>query len=456
MDNKVFLGEPWNLWKKRFPMLEQILKDEVVFWFNSKKRAYVGTQKDNPFTATTLQQASERFTRFSPLLTQLFPELSTDYGKIDSPLISVPQYQQLLEKIFQKQILGKIWIKGDHALPISGSIKARGGFYAVLKYAETLALQSHLLHEGDNYLILSEPKFTTFFHKHTLVVGSTGNLGLSIGIMGQKLGFQVEIHMSQDAKPWKKDLLKHLQVQVVEHPGNYSDAVHNARREAAADPLKYFIDDENSEDLFMGYAVGAIHLKEQLNAQNIIVDEYHSLMVYLPCGVGGAPGGITWGLKTLFGDNVHCFFAEPSGSPSMLLGLMTDKHDGISVQDFGMSGRTIADGLAVGRPSKFVGKTVGNLVSGIYTLNENHFFAFEYALYEAEQIKIEPSAAAGLLGPIHLIQAEPHSHYLETHGILDKLENITHVCWTTGGAMVPDEIMDTYLLQGKQELVKLN
>jgi len=455
MENKVFLGKPWNLWKKRFPMLEQILKDEVVFWFNSKKRTYIGTQKDISFTKVNLKQASERFARFAPLLTQIFPDLSPVQGKIDSPLISVPNYQHLLKKIFQKTIPGKIWVKGDHALPISGSIKARGGFYAVLKYAETLALESHLLHEGDDYLMLAEPKFTTFFQRHTLVVGSTGNLGLSIGIMGQRLGFQVEVHMSHDAKPWKKNLLKALEVRVVEHPGNYSDAVHHARREAATDPLKYFIDDENSEDLFLGYSVAAIHLQHQLEAENIIVDQDHPLFVYIPCGVGGAPGGITWGLKTLFGDHVHCFFAEPSCSPSMLLGLLTGKHDGISVQDFGMAGDTIADGLAVGRPSKFVGKIIGNLVSGIYTLNDSHFFAFQYTLFESEQMKIEPSAAAGLLGPINLIQAEANSHYLENHGLLDKLDNITHVCWTTGGSMVPEDIMDAYLEQGKQELAKL-
>ena len=159
METKLFLGEPWDLWKKRFPMLEQILMDEVVFWFNPKNSTYKGSQKNSPFTPSFLQEASERFTRFAPLLTQLFPDLTSLQGKIDSPLIPVPQYQLLMEKMFKKVIPGKIWIKGDHALPISGSIKARGGFYAVLKYAETLALQSRLLHEKDNYIILTELKF---------------------------------------------------------------------------------------------------------------------------------------------------------------------------------------------------------------------------------------------------------------------------------------------------------
>ena len=202
--------------------------------------------------------------------------------------------------------------------------------------------------------------------------------------------------------------------------------------------------------LFLGYTVAALRLQEQLNKKNITINSENPLFVYLPCGVGGGPGGVMFGLKSIFGDNAHCFFAEPTHSPCMTLGLATNLHDKICVQDFGIDNKTAADGLAVGRASSFVGKCIENLVSGSYTLSDEQMYIYLTQMAEKENIYLEPSALAGIKGIEWIEKNELGKKYLYEKGI--KKENIIHIAWATGGNMVPEEIMNEYITKGKELL----
>ncbi|EBX5888769.1 D-serine ammonia-lyase [Salmonella enterica subsp. enterica] len=431
----------------RHPLVEDLVALKETTWFNpgttslAEGLPYVG------LTELDVEDAHARLMRFAPYLAQAFPETAASSGIIESELTAIPSMQKRLEKEYGQHINGEVLLKKDSHLPISGSIKARGGIYEVLTHAEKLALEAGLLTTEDDYRILLSPEFKQFFSQYSIAVGSTGNLGMSIGIMSACMGFKVTVHMSADARAWKKAKLRSHGVTVVEYEEDYGVAVEQGRKAAESDPNCFFIDDENSRTLFIGYAVAGQRLKAQFAQQGRVVDADHPLFVYLPCGVGGGPGGVAFGLKLAFGDNVHCFFAEPTHSPCMLLGIYTGLHDTISVQDIGIDNLTAADGLAVGRASGFVGRAMERLLDGLYTLDDQALYDMLGWLAQEEDIRLEPSALAGMAGPQHVCASADYQHM---HGFsAEQLNNATHLVWATGGGMVPEAEMAQYLAKGR-------
>lgn len=443
-------NKPIEEWKEEYPLLNKMLELEECFWINQRKQPFKQTIGKSELTMEDILDAEARLKRFAPYLKAAFPETIPCNGILESPLREIPDMQQYLSEHMAEPILGNMLLKCDSHLPISGSIKARGGIYEVLKFAEDVAVSSGMLKKEDDYSVLMEEPFRALFSKYSVAVGSTGNLGLSIGIISAKLGFRVTVHMSSDARQWKKDMLRQKGVTVVEYDSDYSLAVREGRKQAQADPMCHFVDDENSSDLFLGYAVAGLRLKKQLEENEIFPDQKHPLFVYLPCGVGGGPGGVAFGLKQVYGDAVHCFFAEPTHSPCMMLGMLTGLHDKICVQDMGIDNKTIADGLAVGRPSKFVGRIIEPHISGSYSVTDGHLYELMSLLKEREQIALEPSALAGMTGPWWLSCTEEGRQYQKENKLTEVMGQAVHIVWATGGSMVPQAEMERYYENGKR------
>ena len=435
LDKKV-LGKTISEWIEEYPIIADIIENRETIWLNDSVQPFLKAISNSELQAEDIADASKRLDRFSNFFKKAFPETEKDGGIIESPFKLIPKMKKALEDKYGEIIDGNLLIKLDSHLAVSGSIKARGGIYEVLFVAEKIAMKEGGLSYADDYAILLDDKYKKIFSNYSIAVGSTGNLGLSIGIISAKLGFQVTVHMSADARQWKKDMLRSKGVIVKEYESDYSNAVEKGRKAAEGNAYCHFIDDENSRTLFLGYSVAAERLKKQFDNAGIHVTKDTPLYVYLPCGVGGGPGGVAFGLKMQFGDNVHCFFAEPTESCCMMLGMATKYHNELSVNDFGVQNKTIADGLAVGRASGFVGKQMYDFMDGCYSLSDERMSALLKLLYDEEGIFLEPSALAGMYGPIMLSKK------------LGALPKGYHLVWATGGSMVPEDERKKYYEQG--------
>lgn len=419
-----------------------------TFWLSPSLASCPGALESLELTAGDIRAAAERLSRFRPLLATLFPDVRDGGGVVESPLWSVPELAARV--LGDRAAHGALMMKADHALPIAGSVKARGGLYEVLVFAERLAVEEGLMSRAVSSLTLAGPAARKLFSEHTITVGSTGNLGLCIGIVAHALGFQCVVHMSSESKGWKRNrLLKHG-VAVRHHEGDYLEALQAGREFAAQSLNTHFIDDENSVDMFLGYSVAALRLGEQLRRARVRVDAEHPLFVYIPCGVGGAPGGISFGLKHVYGDAVHCFFAEPVQSPAMLLQLRSGSAHRQSVHDLGLSNITEADGLAAPSASLLAARMVRDLVSGIYTVTDEILLRWVHAVDDAVSERLEPSATAGFAGPGMLINSDAGRRYLKAHGLERSLSQSTHLIWTTGGSLMPDSEFQAYRIRGEE------
>lgn len=435
------------------PILKAVAAAREVAWINPDRLPFDEAVKTQELTMADIEDAENRLKRFAPFIMKCFPETERRGGIIESELVDIPKMRSLINEKYGAALKGRLLLKKDSHLAIAGSVKARGGIYEVLKHTEDLALERGILTEAevnDNsegntaYLKLATDEARAIFSQYKVQVGSTGNLGMSIGIMSAAVGFHVIVHMSADAKQWKKDKLRSHGVTVIEYESDYSEAVRNGRAQSDADPMSYFVDDENSRNLFLGYAVAARRLVGQLEALDVKVDGDHPLFVYIPCGVGGAPGGVSFGLRQVFGDHVHCFFVEPTQAPCMLAGMASGLNSLISVQDLGLTGLTHADGLAVGRPSGFVGGVMKPHLSGEFTVKDARLYDYMRDLLSSENIFLEPSACAAFQGPIRLGQAAGCEQYIRDNGLSAKMKDATHIAWATGGSLVPEAMREEY------------
>ena len=415
-----------------------LIEGAPTFWMREKEPAH----EPDAAGYSAVLSAVAQWRRFAPVLAELF-EADVPRGIIESPLREIRSLvARCANRNAPSDLASRLLVKCDHALPLTGSIKARGGVYEVLRPAERRALQAGILRSDGPYDVLAAPAARQLFATQRIVVGSTGNLGFAVGRAARAFGFQVDVHMSRDAKQWKKQRLTDIGATVIEHTADYSSAVAAARDASATRCDSYFVDDERSADLFFGYSAAAAELADQLIRAGVTVDADHPLCVYLPCGVGGAPAGVLYGLRALLGRHVWGFFAEPTESPCMMLRFI-GMPASATVYDLGLDNRTIADGLAVARASDFAYEMIGSQVIGAYTVTDSQMLAW-VAAAAGEDMRLEPAAATGFAGALDAVWRLPMGP------LTARLARATHVVWTTGGSLLPDSEYEILLAMASQ------
>ena len=100
-------------------------------WINDRKLPF--REAPAPITDAQIQDAEDRLERFAPYIAAAFPE--TGDGLIESPFQEIPRMREWISMHEGTALQGRLFLKRDSDLAVSGSVKARGGIYEVLKQA---------------------------------------------------------------------------------------------------------------------------------------------------------------------------------------------------------------------------------------------------------------------------------------------------------------------------------
>ena len=104
-------------------MIDRLKALEEVCWKNPKLLPFGEAVKGCSLSMDDIADASRRLDRFASYFSVVFPETAENGGLLESPLKEIPSMKTVLERDGGCSIGGRLFIKLDSHLPVSGSQK---------------------------------------------------------------------------------------------------------------------------------------------------------------------------------------------------------------------------------------------------------------------------------------------------------------------------------------------
>lgn len=248
---------------------------------------------------------------------------------------------------------GQVYLKYEN-LQRTGSFKPRGAFVRLSRLTEDERVAG-------------------------VVAASAGNHAQGVAMSAQRLGVRATIFMPEGAPIPKVNATRGYGAEVVFH-GQYLDQAIVRARETAEETGAVFISPFDHPDIIAGQGTCGLEVLEQ-------APELRTLIV--PLGGGGLLAGMAIAVKTLRPDvRVVGVQAEAAAAfpPSLAAG-----HP-VSLDSM----RTMADGIAVGRPGDLTFAAVDELVDDVVTVSEDALARALVTLVERSKQVVEPAGAAAV------------------------------------------------------------
>jgi threonine dehydratase len=219
--------------------------------------------------------------------------------------------------------------------------------------------------------------------KYGVITASSGNHGLAVAYVAQKLGIQATIVLPETVIPDKLEWIKSLGARTILF-GRQQDERARTADEISKAKGQIFVQPFNDEEIIAGQSTCGLEIIEDVpDAQEIFV----------PIGGGGLISGIAAAVKlSPRTKRVRVIGVQPEGSPSMFNSWKKKELSSIE------SSNTIADGLSVRKPGEITFSYTQQFVDDIVLVNDDEILQATYQLLRKEHVLSEPSGAAAFAG----------------------------------------------------------
>ena len=254
---------------------------------------------------------------------------------------------------FSRMTGSEIFLKLE-CLQRTGSFKIRGATYAISQFKSSEKEQG-------------------------CVAASAGNHAQGVAYAAATAGIKSIIVMPELAPASKIIATQGYGAEVILHGMNYDDAVIKAEQ-ISVETGAVFLHSFDNINVIAGQGTIGLELIEDLPSLDVVL---------VPVGGGGLISGISIAFKKIRPDT-KIIGVQASGCPSMVESIRKGRITEIAKSD------TIADGIAVRKPSETTLKVVNELLDDVITVSDDEISHSIFMLLERSKLVIEPAGAVGL------------------------------------------------------------
>lgn len=260
-------------------------------------------------------------------------------------------------RALEQSVGAPVWLKAEN-LQRAGSFKVRGAYVRMAKLSE------------------SEKR-------RGVVAASAGNHAQGVAQAARRLGIKARIYMPLGAALPKIAATQDHGAEVVLHGENVDEAL-AAAKQYADETGAVFVHPFDHADIIAGQ--GTIGLE--------ILDQYPDVeTVVMGVGGGGLLAGVAVALKARaaeLGRTVNVIGVQAENAAAYPPSLAADALVPLDTV------RTIADGIAVGRPGQLPFQIIRELVDDVVTVSEDALARALVFLLERSKLVVEPAGAVGV------------------------------------------------------------